>query len=434
MNRALREELATIVGAVDAVEAPPAAAIDGVSPRVLVRPADVDQVSRILALAHAEGLAVLPRGRGTALGLGNPPARADVLVDLTRLQRVLEYEPADVTVSVEAGLGLDELDGVLDKQGQMLALDPPGWRRRTVGGVLATNASGPLRHRYGTPRDVLLGVRFVQADGSVTWGGSRVVKSVTGYDVPKLLVGSLGTLGLIVEATLRLHPRPEAQSSWLVRFDAVAAAQSFVAAVVDSPLQPACLEVLDQGMLAALGEIRAPVGVAASFASVAEAVEAQGRELADLAGRAGGHVRSAPEGFWPSFDAAWSGPTLADVVLRLACLPARVVDTVALVASLASEVGLDVRASGSAGLGSVRVRFEGEREPEVWRRSIVDPLRNRLSAQGGSAIIEQCPLGLKEVLDVWGPVDPASQALVTRIKSEFDPTRVLNPGRFVGRL
>ena len=168
----------------------------------------------MIALAAAEGLAVAARGSGSALDLGAPPARLDLVLDLSRLTGILEYVPADMVATAQAGVTLDALSRELGKHGQMLALDPYGGGSRTVGGVIATNASGQRRFRYGTGRDLLLGARFVQADGTATWGGSKVVKSVTGYDVPKLLVGSLGTLGVLVEATLRLHPMPLDKSCW----------------------------------------------------------------------------------------------------------------------------------------------------------------------------------------------------------------------------
>ena len=217
----LAETLAAIVGhehlAREGAELS-AAAIDGILPRWRVRPGSVDEVSRVMALAGSEGLAVAPRGSGSALDLGMPPARVDVALDLTRLTGIMEYVPADMVATVQAGVRLDVLARELGKHRQMLPLDPYGGASRTVGGVLASGASGPRRFRYGTGRDLLLGARFVQADGTVTWAGAKVVKSVTGYEIPKLLVGSLGTLGVIVETTLRLHPTQPVTGSWLFSF------------------------------------------------------------------------------------------------------------------------------------------------------------------------------------------------------------------------
>ncbi|HEY7253013.1 MAG TPA: FAD-binding oxidoreductase, partial [Methylomirabilota bacterium] len=155
-------------------------AVDGVIPSAVVRPGSPDEVSRVLALATAEKLAVIPRGAGTAQGLGNPPRRLDLVLELGRLTAVRDYVPEDMVATVEAGLTLGGLTAHLTSHRQMLALDPPGGEPRTIGGVLATHASGPRRFRYGTGRDLLLGARFVQADGTITWGGAKVVKSVTG--------------------------------------------------------------------------------------------------------------------------------------------------------------------------------------------------------------------------------------------------------------
>jgi glycolate oxidase FAD binding subunit len=430
VSDALSRKLAAIVGTEHvAIGAP--AAVDGVAPRFLARPGDVEQVSRLLACAHAEGLSVVPRGAGTALGLGNPPARVDLMLDLTRLNRVVEYEPADVSVSVEAGMTLDELEQILGKHRQFLPLDPPGRRARTVGGVLATDASGPLRFRYGTGRDVLLGVRFVQADGAITWGGSKVVKSVTGYDIPKLLTGSLGTLGVIVETTLRLHPVPDADRSWAFGFASIDAAQGFVAAILDSTLQPSRVEILNAGALAALGQ-PAAAGVAVSVASVEEAVRAQGETLARLAARTGGSARPLGDDFWEAYGPAIVRTASPGVRLRIACLATSVAAIIARVEALAREAGASARVAGCAGVGALTAVLEGAGID--WQARVLEPLRRRLAGEGGSVIVEQCPRALKEAIDVWGPVDPQAFALMKRIKAEFDPKSVLNPGRFVGRL
>jgi glycolate oxidase FAD binding subunit len=426
--------LAAIVSREHLLDAPADAAVDGVQPRWIARPADVEQVSRVLALARAEGLAVIPRGSGAAAALGNPPARADLVLDLTRLHRVIEYEPADVVVSVEAGITLEELGRALGKQRQLLALDPPGWRGRTVGGVLAANASGPLRARYGTGRDLLLGVRFVQADGSVTWGGARVVKSVTGYDVPKLVVGSLGTIGVIVETTLRLHPAPEADRTWLATFTSLGAARDFLAALFDSTLQPGRVEILNERALEAVERPAAAVSVAVSFLSVEEAVRAQGEALSSVVHRAGGVARRSLDGFWDAYDAALARRSGPGVTLRIACLASSVTETIAATEAMARTQGLEARIAGCAATGTLCVSLEGEHPPDAWRSGVIDPLRERLAPEGGSVVVERAAPALKSAIDVWGPIAPQAFALMKRVKTEFDPTGVLNPGRFAGRL
>src|SRR6185369_11075731 len=194
--RALGDALTAIVGpagVAEAAAARAAMAVDGREPQWVVRPRTLDEAAAVVALAHDEKLALIPRGRGTAQALGVPPERVDVVLDLAGLDTILEHNPEDMTATVQAGVTAGALAARLAAHRQALPLDPPGWGGRTVGGIAATAASGPLRARYGTMRDLLLGIRFVQADGVVTWGGAKVVKSVTGYDIPKLLVGSLGT-------------------------------------------------------------------------------------------------------------------------------------------------------------------------------------------------------------------------------------------------
>jgi len=184
---ALGDALRAIVGAEHRREG--GAPVDGVVPRWTAAPAGVEQAAALVALAHEERLAVVPRGSGAALELGHPPARVDLVLEMRSLDAVLEHNPEDLTVSVQAGCTAGVLAAHLAGHRQTLPLDPPGWTARSLGGIAATQASGPLRQRYGTMRDLLLGVRFAQADGVLTWGGAKVVKSVSGYDVPKLMVG-----------------------------------------------------------------------------------------------------------------------------------------------------------------------------------------------------------------------------------------------------
>src|SRR4030095_10720635 len=263
---------------------------------------------RVVALAHDEKLAVVPRGSGSALELGIPPARVDLVVDLAGRHQVVEYNPDDLTVSVQAGISAGALAALLAPRRQFLALDPPGATGRTLGASTATNASAPLRAGYGTMRDLLLGVRFVQADGVVTWGGSKVVKSVSGYDVPKLMVGALGTLGVLGELTLRLHSLPGAERSWLVLLASAVEAQTFVERVIASPLQPSRIEYFNNEALKALSTESAGAGVAGSIASVTEAVREQGERLGVIAKIGRARVAPLPDGFWTAAESALACP------------------------------------------------------------------------------------------------------------------------------
>src|SRR5215213_7653709 len=193
-----------------------ALAVDGLLPPLWCEPASAAEVGAVLELANASGAAVLPRGGGSRMGLGQPPRAADLLLSTQGLNQVIEYEPADLTITVEAGLGLDELQALLNSRGQFLALDPPSQAVATVGGLVASNASGPLRLQYGSARDIVIGI--ANSNGVLTKAGGRVVKNVAGYDLNKLYTGSLGTLGVIVELSLKLHPLPERRATVLAGF------------------------------------------------------------------------------------------------------------------------------------------------------------------------------------------------------------------------
>ena len=244
----------------DVSEAGPGDAVAGVAPRFVARPAGVTEAAAVLTAASTLGMTAVPRGSGTRLAWGVPPTGCDLVVDTSRMNKVLEHAAGDLVVRVQAGVGLDQLADVLAKAGQRLALDPPAAApfpgpangastahpphgAGTIGGLLATGAAGPLRLRYGTPRDLSIGITVVRADGTVASSGGKVVKNVAGYDLGKLFAGSYGTLGLIVEAAFRLHPRPAATS--FVTLDAAdrESAAAVTALVASSPLAPSAVEL-----------------------------------------------------------------------------------------------------------------------------------------------------------------------------------------------
>jgi glycolate oxidase FAD binding subunit len=213
------EELQAIVGVeyVQAMTSLDAYRVDGMAPWTVVIPGDISQVAAVLASAHREGLAVVPWGGGTTMAMGHPPERLDLVLSLARLNGVMEHEPADLTATVQAGVTMAELQAQLGSRRQWWPIDPPLPTAATVGGVLATNASGPKRLLYGTPRDLLIGITVVHADGTISKAGGKVTKNVTGYDMMKLYIGSLGTLAVIAEATLKLRPIPAMQElAWSI--------------------------------------------------------------------------------------------------------------------------------------------------------------------------------------------------------------------------
>ncbi len=237
-------DLQEIVGRDFAREAAEGDAIDGVRPRFVVEPGSVEEVSALLRLAHRAGLAVAPRGGGTKLGWGATPRRLDLILSTARLNHVLEHAAGDLVLRAEAGVTLEALQAAVGKAGQRLALDPPG-AGATLGGIVAANPSGPLRLRYGTVRDLLIGVTVVLADGTVAKAGGKVVKNVAGYDLCKLFTGSLGTLGVVVETIWRLHPLPAARRTVAIALASPEAAGAAVQALLHTPGSPLVLDALE---------------------------------------------------------------------------------------------------------------------------------------------------------------------------------------------
>jgi glycolate oxidase FAD binding subunit len=434
--RALGAALVAICGADRVTDDPArtaALAVDEVVPRVVVRPATGEQVAPVLSLAHEERLVVVPRGRGTSLDAGHPPSRVDIVLDVSGLDHVLEWNPDDLTVTVESGTTLGALnETVLAPRRQALPLDPVGWRRRSVGGITATSASGPLRARYGTARDLLLGVRFVQADGVLTWGGAKVVKSVTGYDVPKLMVGSWGTLGVLTELTLRLHPMPETERTWFVTAPSLEQIQSVLDAVIDSPLQPNRVEVLDTLALAGFGTGDAKAALAVSFGSAADAVRAQGERLVELGRRAGAAVTERPMEIWDDLERVMTAAP-GDVTLDIATLPGEIAETIRALGREEGTLGSGARVvvSGRGTIGALTAVVRAAAPDGVVR--FVNRLRAAVAGDGGSVIVRG-PRAVRAALDPWGPLEPPVMTLTRSIKETFDPRGVLNAGRFVGGL
>jgi glycolate oxidase FAD binding subunit len=424
------EALAAIVGTV-AVVAAPSLTVDGIRPRWLVRPPSVDALAATLALAHDAALAVCPVGSGSSLELGAPIERIDVALDLGGLDSILEYNPDDLTVSVQAGVTLAALNRLLLARRQFFPVDPPGGGARTLGGIAATHAHGPWRACYRSIRDLVLGVRFVQADGVITWGGARVVKSVTGYDVPKLMVGALGTLGVLAELTLRLQPVPDVERTWIATLPGIDAAGEFVGRLLDSTVQPSRLELLDTTMHRASGGDGTAASIAVSVASVDEAVRAQGDTVAAVAQACRGRAVEAGSGFWDAFDRATS-PASRPVWLKLATLPSGFAAVVRALELEAGAAGADVSITGCVALGLLRAGIS--RGDVDGTARLVERVRAAIAGEGGSVVIERGPRPLRARVDAWGPVEPEALALMRALKDTFDPEGTLNSGRFVGSI
>jgi glycolate oxidase FAD binding subunit len=393
--------------ATDLLEAGPDDHVDGVAARYVARPTSTAEVADVMRTAAAERLTVVPRGGGTKLGWGPPPASADLVLDLAGLDAVLDHQAGDLIVEAQAGATLAAVREAVSKEGQRLVVDETV-DGATVGGSVATHASGPERLLVGTVRDLLIGVTMVRADGVVAKAGGRVVKNVAGYDLGKLLVGSFGTLGVITEAIFRLHPVPEAQAWVSVPVSGGEEAHRLAHTVVHGRSVAAAVEVdLDtdgRGRLTALLNGRHD-GVTQRASAVA-AVLGSGAEVA-----------TDPPAGWAAYP--WGS---GEVGLKLTCVLSGLRDVLA----AAAEVGAVVRGSAGAGVLYAALPDAGE----TATAAALDRLRGVCTRHGGSAVVVEAPPGLERSLDLWGPV-PALD-LMSRVKDQFDPARRLAPGRFVG--
>ena len=376
-------------------------------PEVL-EPRDEREAAAILCDENQAGQAVMPRGGGTKMEWGNPPSRADVVLSTARLNRVIEHAWGDLTVTVEAGCTVAELQRTLALHGQRLAVDVLWPERATVGGILSTNDSGALRLRYGGLRDLIIGCTLALADGTVAKSGGKVVKNVAGYDLSKLATGALGTLGVITRAVFRLHPLPQNTRTLSILARDAGEAQKTIDAIQNSQLAHAALQVRVENKAAPQVDILLE-GTEAGIA----AQELQIRKLAGTAAVVAGLAVEGPADVWSAREQLWEQP---GAIGKFSVLPADIAKTIAWIGSgswstvvQATGIGWLRRAAG--GMRELRATIEGK----GGERS------------GGSLVIMRDAGGL----DAWGtPGD--TLPLMHALKQQFDPRGILNPGRFVG--
>ncbi|HUI28257.1 MAG TPA: FAD-binding oxidoreductase [Candidatus Kryptonia bacterium] len=402
-------------------------AISGASPAGVVAPSSVAQVSEVMAYAHERNLAVIAVGNATHLHVGSPPLRYDVALSLRRLDRIVAHEAADMTVTVEAGCTLAPLDQTLARAQQWLPLDPPSPARVTVGGLIAANLNGPLRLSQGKVRDLLIGITVVLADGSVAKGGGRVVKNVAGYDVGKLFTGSFGTLGVIVEATFKIRPRPERTRVVWIGAPDVKAAGELALGLLDANIAPLSVEVLNATAAASAG--RAGAGIVVGLGGIAAELDAQESELRTRSGIALANC----DGNDGTRLCAWlcDFPRATDALLtaRVSLLPTELVGLLPRMESEAVARNLAVSAVVHAGNGVARLGLHGDSETRALL--FCEWLRIAVRERGGWVVFDSLPDTLHGRLDPFGNPTPAV-LLMRAIKQQLDPRGILSPGRFVG--
>ncbi len=424
-------------------------AVDGVTPSLAIFPEDEAQVAAVLRLADEHQATVMPRGGGNHTGLGNVPTRVDVVLSVQRLQQQLAYEPGDMTTTVQAGLRLADLQASLNPHGQFLALDPSAADTTTVGGMVAANLSGPRRLLYGSARDLLLGSAVISLDGKRTKAGGRVVKNVTGYDLNKLYIGSLGTLAVIVELTWKVHPVPPGEQTLGIGVTQRADLADIRQMLMQHPLRLSSLVLLNR---AATAELTTQTGVAfpetpylflARIEGTPEVLAHQASGIATalqnlaLAGAASMHTwqHDEPGRLWQGLQAfpltlGQSTPDsiVSKVSLRMAATPefVGVMET----AAQASGTSWPLLVHAGHGVAYVRLTSDGSPENLMPHLHALDACVAQLH---GHRVLEYAPLAIKQQTDVWGATGN-DFALMRGIKATFDPHNRLNSGRFLGRL
>ncbi len=402
-------------------------AVDGLVPHLVCHPANADQVATVLRICGEVAAAVAPWGGGTAMGLGNLPIAVDVVLVLDRLSTLIEHDASNLTATAQAGMTLAALQDHLRQRRQFLPLDPPRPARATVGGTIAANLNGPRRMVYGGVRDVVIGMKMVLATGEQVKAGGKVVKNVAGYDMCKLVVGALGTLGVITEATFKMSPAPERIATIVAR-GTTEQALHLADLLFASTLQPSAITLLSAGASAAAGLGRSGA-LAVGVDGFAEAVERHLRDVTAMAASAGLLFEvlhdSGHEALWAAVR-DFPSPGDGEAVFRLTVPLASIGDAVAEVSQAGTGAAFPYVVH--AGAGTLWVRVDPARAGAVFPGLIAAARRVE-----GHAVMIAAPADIKRGVDVWGPPSGALP-IMREIKRQFDPHRVLNPGRFVAFL
>lgn len=468
------EELAGIAGP-DRLKTDPAVtaqyAVDGVIPKAVVFPKDTRMVAALVQCACRGNLAIVPWGSGTKMAMGNPPKRLDLVVCMARMNHMLDVDTANLTITVEAGVKFRDVQARLATEedrcylpledlkteagefvcsdrshsGCFLPMDPPFSERATMGGVVATNTTGPRRLLYGLPRDLVLGVRFVTPKGDIIGAGGKTVKNVSGYDVSKLMIGSLGSLGILCEMTLRLLPLPEKMETLLFSFDAFSDAGAFAAAILGTKLLPAAVEVANKAAIENMdlrGSLDFSPGshvVMVALEAFDEAVARMHKELLAMAQhfKAKGHSLVQEDKhrlFWLTVgelqgSAHQRFPRLVALQLNYPLSAWKALFEFA--DKTLSQARLDhtmlCHAGNSVTLINLLSGTKGTDDKALIEA--VQTLLAECRKAGGNLVVQRAPADLKKALPVWG--EPGSDLpLMKRIRVELDPFGVMNPGRF----
>ncbi len=409
------------------------------SPEAVVSPAGPEELAAFLRVASERGQAVVPWGGGTRQHLSASPTHYNLALLTRQLKRVLAYHPEDLVITVEAGITLGALQAILLRHGQWLPWDVPLAETASVGGLLASGASGPLRLGYGAPRDWTLGMRVALGDGRLVRSGGSVVKNVAGYDSHKLQIGAYGTLGVITEVSFKLQPLPEQRRTLLAAFTSPRLPAQAVSQLRAAPLQPAAIVVLNRVQEARLPALRtfstgqpAHLVVIATYIGPAAAVTRQIREAVRRCVEVGARTIELHDGddslLWTSL-ANVSAPLGDGSLLVRAAMPGAAIAPVAgTLERIANRMGQRPAQLAIEGPGVVFSRWQLAGQPVAVVRALLAEARAAMIALGGYLVVEEAPSELG--FERWGP-EPTGIALMRSLRARWDPAGILNPGRYL---
>jgi glycolate oxidase FAD binding subunit len=414
----IEQQLASIVGSENLRASTAADRIGNLQPKFIVEPSTEQQLASALAFADSAGLTVIPRGGATKLDWGNPPKSADLILSTAHLRRILEYAWSDLTVTVEAGCPLQSVQKTLAEHGQRLALDALWPDRATIGGALSTNDSGALRLRFGSLRDLIIGVTLALPDGTLASSGGKVVKNVAGYDLPKLATGALGTLGVITRAVFRVHPLPHAAATLTCVARQPSDAERLFAQLLDSQLAYSALQcrVQSSGFPESFVDI--------IFEGTGQGIAAQIAQLQSLASPLS--FSAADHSVWQAREQLHSSPAnTVSALFKMSAEPAGAIAAISDLAEIAATRA-DYRAVIQA-TGITTILLTGHQHQVS---SVAQTFRHRMETAAGS-LVALGPSVLSNAFDAWGHPGDALP-LMRAVKHQLDPNNTLNPGRFVG--
>jgi glycolate oxidase FAD binding subunit len=437
-------------------------AIDEMQSAAIARPASAEEAAEIVRFAALENVALIPCGNRTKLGIGMPPARYDLALDMTGLNQIAHYHPGDLTLSVDAGTNFNEFAVPLYNQKQFLPLSVPFYFESTIGGIIASGVDSGLRQSYGTARDFLIGAEFIDGTGKLCKSGGRVVKNVTGYDLHKLLIGSLGTLAVITRLNFRTFPAAPASRGFIASFRTAEDALVLQRMIAESPLSPTSIELLNPQIMqrfldAEKNSAEPPAApltgkvpsnswhLCLSVEGTPEVCERCARDLKRLVNQTTAKNRQFTElseneaaDFWHNIGQAI--PLLleaspAAAIFKIVQLPARLGPLFSQLTTIAEQAALPHSLMARACGVLYFAMLPGAHDADSLRRLIeaASAIFQLCAREGASSTIPWCPVELKRAINIWGPAHPDAN-LMRRLKSAFDPQNIFAPGRLLGSI